>query len=202
MSQISCDKIFSSSVYGVRVIQGPLERRKELVIAGMAHRIEHVCSNRPIRIIIWFLNIRKCTLCLPYFAGCLWWCLLTAPAVFADSQFGNVTIVPVPGGGIPVSAKVDRAGTIHLLFDSASGPQYAKSTDNGKTFETPIPVVDTQSKPEGLEYHGADLAVGKDGTVHVAMTTNAWKLKLPQSEWALFYSRLEPGSGIHAGSKS
>jgi hypothetical protein len=108
-------------------------------------------------------NMSKHFLCLQCLAWSLCGCLLTARAVFADGQFGNVTIVPVPGGGTPISAKVDRAGSIHLLFDSASGPQYVKSTDHGKTFGTPIPVVDTQSKPEGLEYHGADLAVGNDG---------------------------------------
>jgi hypothetical protein len=38
------------------------------------------------------------------------------------------------------------------------------------------------------------MAVGKGGRVHVAMGTNAWKLKLPVEEWALFYASLDPGA--------
>jgi hypothetical protein len=38
------------------------------------------------------------------------------------------------------------------------------------------------------------MAVGKGGRIHVAMGTNAWKLKLPQEEWGFFYANLEPGA--------
>jgi hypothetical protein len=38
------------------------------------------------------------------------------------------------------------------------------------------------------------MAVGQGGRVHVAMGTNAWKLKLPQEEWGFFYANLDPGS--------
>ena len=38
------------------------------------------------------------------------------------------------------------------------------------------------------------MAVGKGGRVHVAMGTNAWKLKLPQEEWGYFYASLDPGA--------
>ena len=38
------------------------------------------------------------------------------------------------------------------------------------------------------------MAVGKGGRVHVAMGTNAWKLKLPQEEWGFFYASLDPGA--------
>ena len=46
---------------------------------------------------------------------------------------------------------------------------------------------------EGLEYSAWDMAVGKGGRVHVAMGTNAWKLKLPQEEWGFFYASIDPG---------
>ena len=50
------------------------------------------------------------------------------------------------------------------------------------------------SQTAGLEYTAWDMAVGKGGRVHVAMGTNAWKLKLPQEEWGYFYASLDPGS--------
>jgi hypothetical protein len=104
----------------------------------------------------------------------------------------GVTTIPVPEGGKPVVARADAEGTIHLLYNSADGPKYAKSSDNGKTFGTPIPVVDEASRKPGLVFEGWDMAVGKGNRVHVAMGTNAWKLKLPEKEWSFYYTNLDP----------
>lgn len=117
----------------------------------------------------------------------------TASAALAENS-DRVTIVPVPNHGQPVAAKTDAEGTIHLLYDSADGPQYVKSTDSGKTFSPAIAVVDEASRKPGLEFHGADMAVGKGQRVHVAMSTNAWKLKLPVEEWAFHYASLDSGA--------
>lgn len=115
-------------------------------------------------------------------------------AARAEQGTDAVTTVSVPGGGQPLSAKCDAEGTIHLIYDSADGPQYVKSADNGTTFSLPIAVVDPQSRRPGLEFEGWDFVIGKGGRVHVAMSTNAWKLKLPQEEWAFFYAHLDPGA--------
>ena len=106
----------------------------------------------------------------------------------------RVTTVPVPEGGRPVAAKTGADGSLHLLYGSADGPQYAKSTDNGRTFGAPLAVVDQASRKPGLEFDAWDMAVGPGGVVHVALGTNAWKLKLPQEEWGYYYARLEPGA--------
>jgi hypothetical protein len=111
----------------------------------------------------------------------------------AEQSMDRVTTLPVPDGGQAVVARLDRAGTIHLLFDTSNGPCYSASIDHGKSFSAEIPIVDAASKKPGLEFYGADLAVGKNGMIHVALSTNAWKLKLPQSEWGFYYARLEPG---------
>jgi hypothetical protein len=122
-------------------------------------------------------------------------CTMTpgAPATAGDVT-DRVTTVPAPGGGKPVVARTDKDGAVHLLFDSEGGPGYAKSTDGGVTFSAVIPVVTGGSQPAGLEYSAWDMAVGQGGRVHVAMGTNAWKLKLPQEEWGFFYAHLNPGS--------
>jgi hypothetical protein len=109
----------------------------------------------------------------------------------AGDSAGKVTLVAVPGGGKPVVARTDKYGTVHLLFDSKDGPKYAKST-GGVTFSSAIPVIRGGSQPAGLEYSAWDMAVGKSGRVHVAMSTNAWKLKLPEEEWGFFYASLDP----------
>lgn len=106
----------------------------------------------------------------------------------------KVVPVQVPNGGRPVAAKCDSEGTIHLVYDTDDGPQYVKSSDNGKTFTRAMPIVDRGSRKPGLEFSAWDLAVGEGGSVHVALSTNAWKLKLPEEEWGYFYGRLAPGA--------
>ena len=120
--------------------------------------------------------------------------VFSPPAANADDAAGRVKTISVPDSGRPVVARTDKAGTIHLLSDSDDGPKYAKSSDNGVTFGPAIPVLGAEPRPAGLEYSAWDMAVGKGGRVHVAMGTNAWKLKLPQDEWGFFYAHLEPGA--------
>ncbi len=116
----------------------------------------------------------------------------------AEAALPKVTTVPVPAGGHAMEAKTDAHGTIHLVFDSSDGPQYAKSIDHGKTLSTPIPIVDPASRKAGLEFITWDMAVTSDGAVHVAIGNNAWKLKLPKDEWGFFYTRLLPGETAFA----
>jgi hypothetical protein len=54
--------------------------------------------------------------------------------------------------------------------------------------------VDAAARKPGLKFSTWDLALGKDGRVHVAMGNNAWKLKLPKEEWSLHYASLAPGA--------
>jgi hypothetical protein len=121
--------------------------------------------------------------------------LFGPPAANAGDEIEQqVTTVLTPSHGRPVVAKADAKGTIHLLFDSNEGPKYAQSTDGGRTFEAAIPVAVTTKKQPGLEYSAWDMALGQGGRVHVALGTNAWKLKLPQDEWGFYYANLDPGS--------
>lgn len=125
--------------------------------------------------------------------------LIATSLAFASPNFANaankVKTIAVLNGGQPVAAKTDSEGTIHLLFQSADEPQYAKSTDNGKTFSKPIPVVRRDSRNPDLKFLAWDLAVGQGGRIHVALATNAWALKLPQEEWGFYYAHLDAGSG-------
>lgn len=119
--------------------------------------------------------------------------------VLAISTYTAETADRVSVNRVPDASKVFKAqrgtdGTIHLLFDADDGPRYVKSKDDGITFSAPIPVVDSAAQKPGLKFSAWDLAVGKDGRVHVAMGNNAWKLKLPTNEWALYYASLAPGA--------
>ncbi len=105
----------------------------------------------------------------------------------------EVKTVRCPAGGQAWSAKTDAHGTVHLLMNSPTGPLYTRSTDDGMSFTTPIAVLNSEVQKPGLEFIVWDMAVSSDGSVHVAMGTNAWKLKLPKEEWGFFYARLASG---------
>jgi hypothetical protein len=121
--------------------------------------------------------------------------VLFAAALQAAGPANRPKVIRVPGGdNNVVKAQVDADGTIHLLLDAEDGPRYVKSADAGVSFSAPIPIVDAASKKPGLKFQGEDLAIGKDGRVHVAMANNAWKLKLPEEEWGFYYASLEPGA--------
>jgi hypothetical protein len=112
----------------------------------------------------------------------------------ASDVANRVRTIRVPGASKIINARLGSDDAIHLLFDGDDGPFYARSQDNGRSFSPPMPIVDAASKKPGLEYSAWDLAVGRDGRVHVAMGNNAWKLKLPQDEWSLYYASLAPGA--------
>lgn len=96
--------------------------------------------------------------------------------------------------GEVVKALIAPEGTIHLLLQDKGGPKYTKSHDNGHTFDAPIAIVDDGAIRPGLEFHAEDITVGQDGRVFVAMSNNAWKLKLPEQEWGLYFAALDRGS--------
>ncbi|HVA49677.1 MAG TPA: hypothetical protein VNH11_25145 [Pirellulales bacterium] len=116
-----------------------------------------------------------------------------SPANAAERAM-KVATVDVPHGGKAVAAKTDANGVIHLLYDSPDGPQYVRSTDDGQTFSHATAVVDRESRKPGLEFSAWDMAVAPDGAVHVALGTNAWKLKSPQEQWGYYYARLDSGA--------
>jgi len=120
-------------------------------------------------------------------------CFLPLSVPNADAA-DRVALVPAPSGDHAVAAATDARGTIHLIVDSPEGPHYVRSDDSGKTFSQSLALVDAASRTSGLDFAVWDLAVSPEGYVHVAMGTNAWKLKLPQDQWAFHYTSLEPGT--------
>jgi len=121
--------------------------------------------------------------------------LFCALPTLAETGSDRVNVIRIPGSGKVLKAERSVDGTIHLLVDAADGPQYLKSKDDGQSFSAAISIVDAAAQKPGLKFSGWDMAVGKDGRVHVALGNNAWKLKLPQDEWSLYYANLAPGAG-------
>jgi hypothetical protein len=127
------------------------------------------------------------------FTGLLAVVLAYGVATHAQEANKRVKVIGPRGDGKVVEAKIGSDGAVHLLIQSDAGPGYIKSTDNGVTFTSPMMIVDPASQKRGLEFQGEDLAIGKDGRVFVAMSNNAWKLKLPVEEWSFYLATLDHG---------
>ncbi len=105
-----------------------------------------------------------------------------------------MSIVHVPNGGEPIAAQTGPDGSIHLLYNLGDIPYYVRSSDGGATFTTPLPVVNRESRKQGLTFEGSSMAVGKSGAIYVAMSTNNWQAKLPNVPDGLVYATLEAGA--------
>ncbi len=103
-------------------------------------------------------------------------------------------VVSTPRNGAVPDAEVDQNGSIHVAYVSGQDAYYVNSTDNGNTFSTPIRI---NAEPGSVHppnmYRGPDVAVGKDGRVHVIWYVNAYQRKLPKDQWGVFYSYLDRG---------
>ena len=85
----------------------------------------------------------------------------------------GIGFVRVPQGGIQPQAVIDSRGIMHLVYFSGDPKQgdvfYVHSNDNGATFSTPLRVNSQPGSAIAMgTIRGAQIAVGKNGRVHVA----------------------------------
>lgn len=109
----------------------------------------------------------------------------------------RVTLVRTPDGGIQPQAAVDRQGVVHLIYykgDARNGDIfYVRQQPDREEFSEPIQV---NSRPGSATavgtIRGAQLALGKNGRVHVA-----WNGHAPENgshmEAPMLYTRLNDG---------
>src|SRR5437773_2137483 len=103
-------------------------------------------------------------------------CCVGLSVIVADSE--RVTFVRTPDGGIQPQAAVDSKGVVHLIYykgESGGGDIfYVRQQPGQETFSKPIQV---NSQPKSAmaagTIRGAQLAIGKNGRVHVAWNGHA-----------------------------
>ena len=123
--------------------------------------------------------------------------LVAAAGPLQADAAGGVKVIQTPNGGIVPDAEVDGRGVIHLVYVSGEDVYYVTSSDRGETFSPPIRVNSEPGTAYGGRYRGPDVAVGKNGQVHVVWYTNAYQRKLPKDQWGVFYTRLNAsGTGF------
>jgi hypothetical protein len=123
--------------------------------------------------------------------------VLLAALLFGGMPFANasaaalVSTIRVPDGGIQPQVAVDGRGIVHIVYykgDAAHGDIfYVRSTDGGQTFSAPIRVNSQPGSAIAMgNIRGAQIAVGKNGRVHVAW--NGSDVALPRGPGKLYNS--------------
>ncbi len=99
--------------------------------------------------------------------------LLLAPVSPVPAAGPDVELARVPDGGIQPEIVVDTARVVHMVYltgqPGASNVFYVRSTDGGRTFSRPVRVnsQDGSAVAAGT-IRGAQIAVGRNGRVHIA----------------------------------
>jgi len=124
----------------------------------------------------------------------MWFPLLLA-ALLAQAPPPKVELIDTPGGGIQPRAAVDGAGVLHLVYFSgdakAGNLEYARSSDGGKSFSAPLRVNSEPASAVAVgNVRGAQLALGREGRVHVAWNGIA---RGEGEEAPMLYARLDGG---------
>src|SRR6266852_7895412 len=125
-----------------------------------------------------------------------WNSLLTGTAAGKnDIPTPQVKLLRVPNGGIQPQVAVDRRGTVHMIYfhgEPANGDVFYVRMDKGE--ETFSPALQVNSTPGSAiaigNIRGPQMAIGKNGRVHVAWNGSDKATKGPHREVPLLYSRL------------
>jgi len=115
------------------------------------------------------------------------------------SAITQITATPTPNEGKRPRVVADSEGTVHLIYNSQGNIFYSKKPKEAADFSSPIQV-------NSVDRSGAvaDVAIGKDGSVHMLFHGNIFYIrnqiksenrKLRSSDIKYtFYTRLQPGA--------
>jgi len=127
--------------------------------------------------------------------------LLYVPLPAALVQTGErapakAAVLRVPDRGIQPQAAVDSKGTVHLIYyqgDAQRGDVYYVRSDDGARFSKPMRVNRHPKSAIAMgNIRGAQLAVGKNGRVHVAwMGSDQATPRGPNKATPMLYTRLD-----------
>lgn len=113
-----------------------------------------------------------------------------------DSALPQVKVLRVPQGGLQPQVAVDRVGTTHMIYflgDPANGDvHYVRMMKNEERFSEPWRVNSTPGSAIAIgNIRGAQMALGKNGRVHVAWNGSGKAVpKGPRDQPPMLYARL------------
>lgn len=129
------------------------------------------------------------------------WLVLAALLVLPLAA--KVIPISTPDGGAVPDAEVDDQGAIHLAYVRGEDAFYRRSTDDGKSWSEPLRInSDAGTVHPANTFRGPDLALGKEGRVHVIWYANSYQRKRPQNEWGVNYAQLDPGTKAFSAARN
>lgn len=117
----------------------------------------------------------------------------------ADANSPEVETIRVPHGGVQPQVTFDRKGVFHLVYmvgdASHSDIFHVRSVDGGRTFSAPVRVNSQPGSAIAMgTVRGAQLAIGREGWVHVAwLGSSTANPKAPGDMSPMLYSRSSDG---------
>jgi len=114
-----------------------------------------------------------------------------------DEPMPHVNLLRVLNGGIQPQVAVDRLGTTHMIYflgEPENGDIfYVRMSKSGERFTEPIRVNSTPGSAMAIgNIRGAQLALGKNGRVHVAWNGSGKAVpRGPHHESPMIYTRLD-----------
>lgn len=115
----------------------------------------------------------------------------------------KVNLLRVPNGGIQPQGTTDERGTLHLVYlagdPSASDVMYVRRAP-GKPFAAPLRVNNQQGSAVATgTIRGAQIAIGKNGRIHVVWNGSTKSSPEGSHEAPMWYARLnDAGTGFEA----
>ncbi|MBS1789991.1 MAG: hypothetical protein JST85_19870 [Acidobacteria bacterium] len=135
------------------------------------------------------------------FIGCV--SLFHVPTGAVSPTANKVKLTRAPNGGIQPQAMMDDHGTLHLIYladdPSASDVMYVRRLPN-KTFSAPLRVNSIPGSAVAIgTIRGAQIAIGKNGLVHVVWNGSTKSAPTGSHDDPMWYARLnDAGTGFEA----
>jgi hypothetical protein len=121
--------------------------------------------------------------------------LMACSARGDDSTLPAVTLLRAPNRGIQPQAVVDRQGTVHMIYfhgEPGHGDiSYVRLKKGQESFSSPLRVNSTPGSSIAVgNIRGPQMAIGKNGRVHVAWNGSEQAAKGPHGQSPMLYSRM------------
>jgi len=122
-------------------------------------------------------------------------------AAHSHSLSTSVTLVRLPANGIQPQVAVDSDGVVHVVYfsgDPANGDLFYATVSEAGDFSPPVRINSEPGSAIAIgTVRGAQLALGRNGRVHVAWNgSNQATPKGPGGATPMLYSRLDPSRRV------
>lgn len=125
-----------------------------------------------------------------------------------EAELEIVNIIRCPEGGVRPIVQREGLGVYHMAYLGATAPEtdlyYTRSSDGGLTFADPLRVNSTPGSVDASDLsHGMNMAIGRDGRIHLVWTGSAKAgNRGPEEQVPLMYARMSDDKQSFSGERN